>query len=195
MGWRIPSQDDSPDHYLPSDKKGSVITAVDLIRGIGRYAGLQVIHVPGATGLWDTNYEGKAQAAVQALHTDDFVYLHVEASDEAGHDGSIPLKLDTIRSLDSRLLKHILEALDPRATGRLEVGGEPVAVALLPDHPTPCRLRTHTNEPVPFAIYAPGIEPDRVQTFDEVAAREGAYGMMEGDEFIRAFMSYGQDIL
>lgn len=180
---------------FPQIKKGSVITAVDLIRGIGRYAGLQVIHVPGATGLWDTNYEGKAQAAVQALHTDDFVYLHVEASDEAGHDGSIPLKLDTIRSLDSRLLKHILEALDPRATGRLEVGGEPVAVALLPDHPTPCRLRTHTNEPVPFAIYAPGIEPDRVQTFDEVAAREGAYGMMEGDEFIRAFMSYGQDNL
>ena len=70
-----------------------------------------------------------------------------------------------------------------------------MAVALLPDHPTPCRLRTHTNEPVPFAIYAPGIEPDRVQTFDEAAAREGAYGMMEGDEFIRAFMSYGQDIL
>lgn len=180
---------------FPQIKKGSVITAVDLIRGIGRYAGLQVIHVPGATGLWDTNYEGKAQAAVQALHTDDFVYLHVEASDEAGHDGSIPLKLDTIRSLDSRLLKHILEALDPHATGQLEVGGEPVAVALLPDHPTPCRLRTHTNEPVPFAIYAPGIEPDRVQTFDEAAAREGAYGMMEGDEFIRAFMSYGQDIL
>ena len=180
---------------FPQIKKGSVITAVDLIRGIGRYAGLQVIHVPGATGLWDTNYEGKAQAAVQALHTDDFVYLHVEASDEAGHDGSIPLKLDTIRSLDSRLLKHILEALDPNATGQLEVDGEPVAVALLPDHPTPCRLRTHTNEPVPFAIYAPGIEPDRVQTFDEVAAREGAYGMMEGDEFIRAFMSCGQDIL
>ena len=180
---------------FPQIKKGSVITAVDLIRGIGRYAGLQVIHVPGATGLWDTNYEGKAQAAVQALHTDDFVYLHVEASDEAGHDGSIPLKLDTIRSLDSRLLKHILEALDPHATGQLEVDGEPVAVALLPDHPTPCRLRTHTNEPVPFAIYAPGIEPDRVQTFDEVAAREGAYGMMEGDEFIRAFMSCGQDIL
>lgn len=180
---------------FPQIKKGSVITAVDLIRGIGRYAGLQVIHVPGATGLWDTNYEGKAQAAVQALHTDDFVYLHVEASDEAGHDGSIPLKLDTIRSLDSRLLKHILEALDPNATGQLEVDGEPVAVALLPDHPTPCRLRTHTNEPVPFAIYAPGIEPDRVQTFDEVAAKEGAYGMMEGDEFIRAFMSCGQDIL
>ena len=180
---------------FPQIKKGSVITAVDLIRGIGHYAGLQVIHVPGATGLWDTNYEGKAQAAVQALHTDDFVYLHVEASDEAGHDGSIPLKLDTIRSLDSRLLKHILEALDPHANGQLEVDGEPVAVALLPDHPTPCRLRTHTNEPVPFAIYAPGIEPDRVQTFDEVAAREGAYGMMEGDEFIRAFMSCGQDIL
>lgn len=176
---------------FPQIKRGSVITAVDLIRGIGRYAGLQVIDVPGATGLWDTNFEGKAQAAIKALQTDDFVYLHVEASDEAGHDGSVELKLDTIRSLDNRLVRPILEALDPQASGHLEAAGEPVAVALLPDHPTPCRLRTHTNEPIPFAIYAPGIEPDEVQTFDEVAACQGAYGLMEGDEFIRTFMTCG----
>lgn len=174
---------------FPQVRSGAVITAVDLIRGIGRYAGLRVIDVPGATGLWDTNFEGKAQAAIDALQTDDFVYLHVEASDEAGHDGSIPLKLDTIRSLDSRLVRPILEALDPHGTGLLEAAGEPVAVALLPDHPTPCRLRTHTGDPVPFAICAPGLQPDAVQAFSEEDARQGAYGLLEADEFIRTFMS------
>ncbi|HBC28736.1 MAG TPA: phosphoglycerate mutase, partial [Prevotellaceae bacterium] len=134
------------------------------------------------------NYEGKARAAVDALQTDDFVYLHVEASDEAGHDGSIPLKLDTIRSLDSRLLAPILAALDPQGTGQLQAAGEPVAIALLPDHPTPCHLRTHTGDPVPFAIYAPGMEPDQVTAFDEEAARQGAYGLLQGEEFIRTFM-------
>lgn len=160
--------------------RGAVITAVDLIRGIGHYAGLRVIEVPGATGLYDTNFEGKAQAALEALKQDDFVYLHVEASDEAGHDGSVPLKLQTITDLDHRLVQPILEGLKD----------EPVAIALLPDHPTPCKLRTHTNEPVPFAIWYPGIEPDAVQTFSERAAREGACGSLEGDEFIRLFMQH-----
>ena len=161
-------------------RRGAVITAVDLIRGIGHYAGLRVIDVPGATGLYDTNFEGKAQAALEALKQDDFVYLHVEASDEAGHDGSVPLKLQTITDLDHRLVQPILEGLKD----------EPVAIALLPDHPTPCKLRTHTNEPVPFAIWYPGIEPDAVQTFSERAAREGGCGSLEGDEFIRLFMQH-----
>ena len=161
-------------------RRGAVITAVDLIRGIGHYAGLRVIEVPGATGLYDTNFEGKAQAALEALKQDDFVYLHVEASDEAGHDGSVPLKLQTITDLDHRLVQPILEGLKD----------EPVAIALLPDHPTPCKLRTHTNEPVPFAIWYPGIEPDAVQTFSERGAREGGYGSLEGDEFIRLFMQH-----
>ena len=160
--------------------RGAVITAVDLIRGIGHYAGLRVIEVPGATGLYDTNFEGKAQAALEALKQDDFVYLHVEASDEAGHDGSVPLKLQTITDLDHRLVQPILEGLKD----------EPVAIALLPDHPTPCKLRTHTNEPVPFTIWYPGIEPDAVQTFSERAAREGGYGSLEDDEFIRLFMQH-----
>lgn len=159
-------------------RQGSVITAVDLIRGIGHYAGLKVINVPGATGLYDTNFEGKAQAAIEALKTDDFVYLHVEASDEAGHDGSIQLKLQTITDLDHRLVRPILEATE----------GQALSIALLPDHPTPCRLRTHTAEPIPFCIWHPGIEPDSVQTFGERAAKEGAYGSIEGDAFIRLFM-------
>ena len=164
---------------FPQIRRGSVITAVDLIRGIGRYAGLRVINVPGATGLYDTNFEGKAQAAINALRSgDDFVYLHVEASDEAGHDGSVPLKLQTIEDLDHRLIQPILTELK-----------DEVAIALLPDHPTPCELRTHTAEPIPFAIYYPGIEPDSVHAFDEDAAHEGAYGLIEGDEFIKLFMS------
>ena len=167
-------------HTFPQIRRGAVITAVDLIRGIGRYAGLRVVDVDGATGLWDTNYEGKARAALDALRTDDFVYLHVEGSDEAGHDGSIPLKLQTIYDLDHRLVAPILEALS-RWT-------EPVAVALLPDHPTPCRLRTHTSEPVPFCIWHAGVEPDEVETFDEDACRYGAYGTLRGDEFIHEFM-------
>lgn len=166
---------------FPQISSGAVITAVDLIRGIGHYAGLRTISVEGATGLYDTNYEGKAAAAIEALRTDDFVYLHVEASDEAGHDGSIPLKLQTIADLDRRLLGPILDELD--------TWDQPVCIALLPDHPTPCQLRTHTAEPVPFCIWHRGMEPDSVQTFDEVAARNGAYGLLGGDEFIRTFMN------
>lgn len=166
----------------PSVRKGSVITAVDLIRGIGRYAGLRCIDVEGATGLYNTNYEGKAAAAIEALKTDDFVYLHVEASDEAGHEGNVELKLKTIEYLDRRIVGPVYEAVKD--------WDEPVAIAVLPDHPTPCELRTHTAEPVPFLIYCPGIEPDRVQTYDEVACREGVCGMMEKDEFMNEFLSY-----
>ena len=165
----------------PSIRKGSVITAVDLIRGIGHYAGLRCIDVEGATGLYTTNYEGKAQAAIEALKTDDFVYLHVEASDEAGHEGDVDLKLKTIEYLDGRALRPIFEAVKDWE--------EPVAIAVLPDHPTPCAHRTHTAEPIPFLIYYPGIEPDGVQTYDEVACREGAYGSLEKDEFMNLFMN------
>lgn len=168
--------------YPDQIHRGSVITAVDLIRGIGKYAGLRVIDVPGATGLWDTNFRGKAQAAIQALQDgDDFVYLHVEASDEAGHDGDLELKLGCIHNLDHNLVAPIMDAVS--------TWDEPVAIALLPDHPTPVEYRTHTNEPIPFVIYYPGIQPDGVQTFDEDAAREGSYGLLQGDEFIKAFMN------
>ena len=165
---------------FPQVRSGAVITAVDLIRGIGRYAGLRRIDVPGATGLYDTNYEGKVRAALDALRTDDLVYLHIEASDEAGHEGDIALKRQTIEDLDSRVVGPIYEAVKDWP--------EPVAIAVLPDHPTPCEVRTHTAEPVPFLIWHPGIEPDAVQTFDEVAACEGAYGLLREDGFIREFM-------
>lgn len=165
---------------FPQVRRGAVISAVDLINGIGFYAGLRRIHVEGATGLYDTNYENKVAAALEALRTDDFVYLHVEASDEAGHEGNEDLKTLTIENLDSRAVGPIYEAV--------KNWEEPVAIAVLPDHPTPCELRTHTAEPVPFLMWYPGIEPDSVQTFDEVAACEGCYGLMKEDEFIREFM-------
>ena len=158
-------------------KQGAVISAVDLIRGIGVYAGLKVIDVEGATGLYDTNYEGKAHAALEALKTNDFVYLHVEASDEAGHEGDVDLKIRTIEDLDKRAIGIIFE--------ELQKWDEPVAIAVLPDHPTPCAIRTHTNVPVPFLIYKPGQEPDGVTRFDEFSVLEGKYGILEKDEFIK----------
>lgn len=164
----------------PAIRSGAVITAVDLIRGIGHYAGLQCIDVEGATGLYTTNYEGKAQAAIEALKENDFVYLHVEASDEAGHEGDIDLKLKTIEYLDKRAIGPIYEAI--------KNWDEPVAIAVLPDHPTPCEHRTHTAEPVPFLIYYPGIEPDEVQCYDEVACWQGGYGTLEKDQFMNEFM-------
>lgn len=165
---------------FPSIKKGAVISAVDLINGIGYYAGLRRIQVEGATGLYDTNYENKVAAALEALKTDDFVYLHIEASDEAGHEGDIELKRQTIENLDSRAVGPIYEAVKDWT--------EPVSIAVLPDHPTPCELRTHTNEPVPFLIWYPGIEPDNVQVYDEFACREGVYGMMKENEFMKEFL-------
>ena len=157
-------------------KSGSVISAVDLIKGIGVYAGLKNIDVEGATGLYTTNYEGKARAAIEALKTDDFVFLHIEASDEAGHEGDVQLKIKTIEYLDSRIVKPILE--------ELLTWHEPVTIALLPDHPTPCAIRTHTNTPVPFIIYRTDNVPDKVVVYDEFSCQAGSYGLLKGSEFI-----------
>ena len=165
----------------PQIKRGAVISAVDLIKGIGHYAGLRNINVEGATGLFDTNYEGKAQAAIDALKTDDLVYLHVEASDEAGHDGDLELKLKTIENLDSRLVGPIFKEVSTR--------DEPVCIAVLPDHPTPVELRIHVKEPVPFAIWYPGIKPDSVQQYDEVSCVSGSFGLLQLQEFMNAFMA------
>lgn len=161
-------------------KSGSVISAVDLIRGIGVYAGLKVIEVEGITGLYNTNYEGKAQAAIEALRTNDFVYLHIEASDEAGHEGDVALKIKTIEYLDSRIVKPIFD--------EVSMWNEPVTIAILPDHPTPCAIKTHTNKPVPFIIYRPGEKPDDVLVYDEYAVEKGSYGLLRGMEFMKTLI-------
>ena len=178
-GYR-PSMQTLMEQY-PQVKTGAVISAVDLIQGIGRYAGLRIIKVPGATGLADTNYEGKAQAAIDALKTDDFVFVHVEATDEAGHDGDLDLKLRAINYLDQRLIKPVYEAIQQM--------DEPVSIAVLPDHPTPVELRIHVNEPVPFLIYYKGIEPDAVQHYDELSCVSGGYGLLRLNQFMQTFMS------
>lgn len=161
-------------------KTGAVISAVDLIYGIGAYAGFKAIKVPGSTGLYDTNYEGKAKAAVEALKEVDLVYLHIEASDEAGHEGDVDLKVRTLEYLDQRVVKYIAEE-----TQKMD---EPVAIAILPDHPTPCALRTHVHDPVPFMIYHPGTEADGVQEYNEESVKKGFYGLLQGDGFIKAFL-------
>jgi 2,3-bisphosphoglycerate-independent phosphoglycerate mutase len=160
--------------------KGAMISAVDLLYGIGIYAGMTPIKVPGSTGLYDTNYEGKAEAAVKALQDHDLVYLHIEASDEAGHEGDAALKTKTIEYLDHRVVKYVMEE-----TEKME---EDVVIAITPDHATPCALRTHTHDPVPFIIYHPGQEPDEVERYDEESAKEGGYGLIKGDGFIKSLL-------
>ena len=166
----------------PQIKSGAVISAVDLIQGIGKYAGLRIIKVPGATGLANTNYEGKAQAAIEALRSDDFVFVHVEASDEAGHDGDLELKLKTIEYLDQRLIAPIYKEVD--------TWGEPVCIAILPDHLTPVEMRIHVGQPVPFLIWHRGIEPDSVRQYDEVSCVSGSYGLLKLNEFMQELMKY-----
>ncbi len=172
-----------PKPSMPSFKekyglKAAVISAVDLVKGIGAYAGMEVITVSGATGLANTNYEGKADAALKALKTNDLVFVHVEAPDEAGHVKDAQLKVKTIEDLDSRLLGRILKGIK-----------EPCSIAVLPDHPTPIPVGTHTREPVPFAIRVPGRRTDGVERFDEDSAKTGAYGLVTEQFFMSLFVS------
>ena len=176
-GYR-PSMETLMQQY-PQIKSGTVISAVDLIQGIGKYAGLRIVKVPGATGLANTNYEGKAQAAIDALEHDDFVFVHVEASDEAGHDGDLELKLKTIEYLDQRLIAPIYN----------KVMDQDVCIAVLPDHLTPVEQRIHVGQPVPFLIWHKGIQPDSVQQYDEVSCVSGSYGLLKLNEFMKTLMS------
>ena len=154
--------------------RGAVISAVDLIKGIGHYAGMDVINVPGATGLHNTSYEGKADYALEALKNCDLVYIHVEAPDEAGHNGDFRLKVKTIEDLDKRLIGRVLDHLD----------GDYV-ISVLTDHPTPVKLRTHTSDPVPFAIHNTALEEtDNLKRFDDFEAKNGSYGLVRGHKFM-----------
>lgn len=156
--------------------RGAVITAVDLIKGLGIYAGMDVIPVEGATGLYDTNYEGKADAALAALETYDFVYVHVEAPDEAGHARDLALKIRCIEDLDRRLIQRALAGLGSRL--------EETIVAVLPDHPTPVATGTHVHGAVPVAIRDPRYAPDAVSRYDEESVKAGALGLLRGADFI-----------
>ena len=161
--------------------KSAVISAVDLVKGIGTYAGMEIINVQGATGLDNTNYEGKADAALKALRSNDLVFVHVEAPDEAGHCKDFKLKVKTIEDLDKRLLGRILGGIS-----------EPYAIAILPDHPTPIKTGTHSREPVPFSIASPFVKPDGVKKFDEFSAKKGAFGLVENDYLIALLLNSGK---
>ena len=150
--------------------RAAVISAVDVINGLGACMGMDVIKVPGATGYIDTNYEGKADAAVQALADGyDFVYVHVEAIDEVSHAQDLKLKLKAIEDFDKRLVGRVMKA-----------AGSGVAYCVLPDHPVPIALGKHTRTPVPVSVCQPGVEPDGIQTFDELSAPKGALGRLWG---------------
>ena len=151
--------------YEKTGLKGAMISAVDLLKGIAVGAGMEVCQVPGATGSIDTNYEGKAQAAIDALLRDgcDYVYIHVEAPDEMGHQGRIQDKVKSIEYLDSRLIARVKQAM--------EEANEDFRILVLPDHPTPIRIRTHTADPVPYLLYDSTRQLKKRERFTEEAAR------------------------
>jgi 2,3-bisphosphoglycerate-independent phosphoglycerate mutase len=160
---------------------GAAITAVDLIKGLAIYAGMKPINVPGATGLYDTDYEGKADAALKALEEVDFVYIHVEAPDEAGHEQDLALKIRCIEDLDQRLIQRVLDGIEKK--------GWETTLAVLPDHPTPIANGNHTREPVPVAIFSPGHKADPVDRYDEESVKKGSLGMLTGSQFIETFIN------
>jgi 2,3-bisphosphoglycerate-independent phosphoglycerate mutase len=160
--------------------KGAVITAVDLIKGLGIYAGMDVIPVEGATGLYDTNFEGKADACLAALVDHDFVYVHVEAADEAGHEQNLSLKIQCIEDLDHRLIQRVLVGLEAQ---KIEA-----VVVVLPDHPTPISSGKHVRDPVPVAIWDPRVSPDQVRQYNEESVKDGALGLLHGAELIEAVL-------
>jgi 2,3-bisphosphoglycerate-independent phosphoglycerate mutase len=162
--------------------EGYVISAVHLLKGIGILAGLKVLEVPGATGYFDTNYDGKAQYALRGLKEKDFVYVHVEAPDEAGHMGDLQLKIETIEAFDEKIVGAILRGMEDFKSYK---------VLVLPDHPTPLSIRTHAADPVPYVIYSKedGAEYAHGEAFDEVSAGKSGVRIDKGFELIERFLA------
>ncbi len=163
-----------PFSELYHGRTGAIISAVDVVKGIGKCTGMEVIDVPGATGFIDTNYAGKVAAALDAIKRHDFVYLHVEAIDECSHMGDLQLKLQAIEDFDARVMTPVMEALR----------GQDVRFAILPDHPVPIKLRKHTTTPVPVSVCGPGIEPDGIKAYSENLAPQGRLGLMKRTELV-----------
>ncbi len=161
--------------------KGALISAVDLLKGIGVCLGMEIIDVPGITGYLDTNYEGKADYALKALENNDLVYVHVEAIDEASHEGSASKKIKAIEDFDKRLVGRVLEGL--------QASGDDYAIAVLPDHATPIKVRTHTSDLVPFAIYSPLVPGDEVMKYTENDVARGFYGERDALEFMSILLN------
>lgn len=164
------------------EKRGAMISAVDLLKGIAVGAGMGVIHVDGANGGLHTNYQGKADAAVKALLQDgyDFVYIHVEAPDEMGHQGSVERKVQSIEYLDERIIKPVQEAMD--------ASGEEYRMLILPDHPTPIRIRTHSSEPVPYMLYDSRKQMKEQWHYNEKEAKASGNYIAEGHKMMGKFL-------
>ncbi|MES2201444.1 MAG: cofactor-independent phosphoglycerate mutase [candidate division FCPU426 bacterium] len=158
--------------------KGSVISAVDLIKGLGRYAGLEVVEVPGATGWIDTDFKGKAEAGIKALKKRDFLFLHFEVTDEAGHKGDAAVKVKGIEEIDSKVLGPMLEALK----------GQDLRIMVLPDHSTPLELKTHIFEPVPYFIWDSRATSGSGLPFDEASALSTGRHLVEGWDLMGRFI-------
>ena len=159
-------------------RTGAVISAVDVIKGLGKCSGMAVIDVPGATGFLDTNYQGKVDAALDAIQKYDLVYLHVEAIDECSHLGDLDKKLQAITDFDSKIVSPVLKALR----------GKEINFAVLPDHPVPIKLRQHTTTPVPLAICGPDFAADKVCCFSETMAPTGDLGLLSKEELVRKLL-------
>ncbi len=182
MIW-IWGQGKKPDIPLFKDAynlTGGIISAVDLIKGMGRVLGLEVVEVPGATGYYDTDYDGKAKAAMKVLEAKDLVFVHVEAPDEAGHNGDIREKLRALENFDRKITGPVIDML--------AADGCAYRVLIMPDHPTPVKLKTHTADPVPFAMAGTGIDPDDVTVFTERSAKSGSMGLKKGSDLLRMLL-------
>ena len=168
---------------LPSFKdhhglSGSIISAVDLVQGIGKLVGLEIIDVPGATGYYDTNYLGKAEHALQSLKKKDFVYIHIEAPDEAGHNGDLKAKIEAIERVDKDVVGTILNHFGEH---------DDVRIIVLPDHPTPVEVRTHTAEPVGFVMFGKDIPRDGSKEYTETSTQEKGLKFESGEDLMKYF--------
>lgn len=159
--------------------EGGIISAVDLVNGLGLLAGLEVVKVPGITGYYDTNYSGKAQYAIDTLKKKDFMFIHIEATDEAGHNGDAKAKISCIERIDREIIGPILNHFDKVAD---------VRILVLPDHPTPVKLRTHTRDAVGFVMYGHGIKSDNSESYTESACKQKGLKFKNGEELINFFM-------
>jgi 2,3-bisphosphoglycerate-independent phosphoglycerate mutase len=178
--WGQGMKPDMPVFMEAYKLSGGIISAVDLIKGLGRILGLKVVEVEGATGYYDTNYEGKAAAAIEILRENDFVFVHVEAPDEAGHNGEVMAKIKAIENFDSKITGAVLKEFQ---------GRDDVRIMILPDHPTPITRRTHTHEAVPVAISGNGIEPDDVTVFSERSASAGSLKVKKGSDLMKYMLT------
>ncbi|MBU0683750.1 MAG: cofactor-independent phosphoglycerate mutase, partial [Candidatus Omnitrophica bacterium] len=178
--WGQGRKPDMPSFYDAYGISGGMVSAVDLLKGMARVLGLEVAEVPGATGYYDTNYEGKAQAALDILEHKDMAFIHVEAPDEAGHNGDVHAKIKAIENFDSKITGPVIKELSKRGDYR---------ALILPDHPTPINMRTHTSDPVPFAMCGKGITPDEVLVFSEKSAKAGSLSLVQGWDLMKMLIS------